>query len=156
VCIGKAVEGALALTSGMLHAAGMSVVLNVPAGLPPVRGSLTALEQVLVNVVSNARDAMAQTPPEARRLDIEAWPDVDAGQVVVSVSDRGHGLPPGAAERAFEPFFTTKPIGKGTGLGLAIAYRTIRSFDGDIMIANREGGGVDVIIRLNEAAQGKA
>lgn len=152
VDVGEAVEGALALASGALHASGIRVTLQVAPNLPPVLGRLTALEQVMVNIIGNARDAMAETPTDARNLDITAWRDEGSRQVVIRVCDRGHGLLPGIAERAFEPFFTTKPVGKGTGLGLSIAYGTIRSFGGDIKIANRDGGGAELTIRLMEAS----
>lgn len=146
-----AVKGAVALASGALHAAGVRVVLDIAPDLPPVRGGLTALEQVLVNLLINARDAMAGTATEERVVEIAAWHDRPARDVRIAVRDRGTGLLPEVAERAFEPFFTTKPVGEGTGLGLSIAHGTIRAIGGSITIANREGGGAEVLIRIVEA-----
>ena len=146
-----AVKGAVALAGGALHAAGVRVVLDVVPDLPPVRGRLTALEQVLVNLLGNARDAMAETPTEDRVVEIAARHDSPAREVWIAVRDRGGGLAPGVAERVFEPFFTTKPVGEGTGLGLSIAHGTIRGLGGSITIANREGGGTEVLIRIAEA-----
>ena len=151
VSLRDAVKGAVALAGGALHAAGVRVVLDVAPDLPPVRGRLTALEQVLVNLLGNARDAMAETPTEDRVVEIAARRDSPAREVWIAVRDRGTGLPPGVAERVFEPFFTTKPVGEGTGLGLSIAHGTIRGLGGSITIANRDGGGAEVLIRIAEA-----
>ena len=146
-----AVKGAVALAGGSLHAAGVRIQMDVAPELPPVRGRLSALEQVLVNLLGNARDAMAATPTEHRVVEIAARHDRPAREVWIAVRDRGAGLPPGVAERVFEPFFTTKPVGEGTGLGLSIAHGTIRGVGGSITIANREGGGAEVLIRIPEA-----
>lgn len=151
VSLRDAVKGAVALAGGALHAAGVRIELDVAPDLPPVRGRLTALEQVLVNLLGNARDAMAGTATEDRVVEIAAWHDSPTHAVWIAVRDRGTGLSPGAAERAFEPFFTTKPVGEGTGLGLSIAHGTIRGLGGSITIGNREGGGAEVLIRIAEA-----
>ena len=148
VSVRDAVKGAVALAGGALHAAGVRMLLDIAPDLPPVRGRLTALEQVLVNVLGNARDAMAGTATEARLVEVAAWHDSLAAEVWIAVRDRGAGLPPGVADQVFEPFFTTKPVGEGTGLGLSIAHGTIRSLGGSITIANREGGGAEVLIRI--------
>ncbi len=151
VSLRDAVKGAVALAGGALHATGVRVVLDIAPDLPPVRGRLSALEQVLVNLLGNARDAMAETATEDRVAEIAAWHDRAAQAVWIAVRDRGTGLPPGVAERVFEPFFTTKPVGEGTGLGLSIAHGTIRGLGGSITIANREGGGAEVLIRIAQA-----
>ena len=151
VSLTDAVKGAVALAGGALHTAGVRVVLDVAPDLPPVRGRLSALEQVLVNLLGNARDAMAETATEDRVVEITARHDNPVREVWIAVRDRGSGLPPGVAERVFEPFFTTKPVGEGTGLGLSIAHGTIRGLGGSITIANRDGGGAEVLIRIAEA-----
>ncbi|NKC33390.1 ATP-binding protein [Falsiroseomonas selenitidurans] len=148
------VSGALKIGTGMLKAAGIGVTTDLPEALPPVCGQLVPLEQVMVNLLVNARDAMAATPPDLRSIAIAARPDAAASQLVLTVRDHGHGLAPEHAGRLFEPFFTTKPVGYGTGLGLAIAYGTIRGFGGSIAIENHPEGGAVVIIRLNQAATG--
>jgi PAS domain S-box-containing protein len=115
------------------------------------------LEQVILNLAINARDAM-----EGRgRLTIEVGnamleddyvrmePGLKSGQyVMVAVSDTGCGMPPGVLERAFEPFFTTKPEGKGTGLGLSMAYGFVKQSEGHIRIYSEIGQGTTVKIYL--------
>jgi C4-dicarboxylate-specific signal transduction histidine kinase len=134
------VAGALQIAEGTLHAAGVRVRCAVPPDLPAARGRVVPLEQVLVNLLINARDAMKETPPEEREIAIGAEADLAAGLVRLTVADSGHGIDADVADRAFEPFFTTKPVGKGTGLGLSIAYGTMRSFGGEITLQNRAGG----------------
>jgi len=95
-----------------------------------------ALVQVLVNVILNALDAMADEPDP--QLDIRAWGQ--EGKCFIEVTDNGHGISPEHRDHLFEPFFTTKPVGRGTGLGLAISYRLIRSHGGDIEAENLEKG----------------
>jgi len=110
------------------------------------------LEQAIVNLVVNARDAM----PDGGRLEIATRrvehdaPGVGDGQtvavdpgsyVVVSVTDDGKGIDPELVEHVIEPFYTTKPEGEGTGLGLAIARRLARSWGGDLRARNHEDGG---------------
>lgn len=148
VSVADAMAGALKISTGMLKAAGIGIVVDLPADLPKVHAELVPLEQVLINLLVNARDAMRGATDLPKRIEISATRDGAGGQVVVTVRDHGNGLPPGAADRLFEPFFTTKPPGEGTGLGLAIAYGTIRGFGGAIDIGNHAEGGAIVTLRL--------
>lgn len=156
IAIRDAVSGALKISTGMLNAAGIGLTVDVPDGLPPVHARLVPLEQVLVNLLLNARDAMKGAGEEARQIELVAQHDAPAGQVVLAIRDHGHGLAPEHLDRVFEPFFTTKPVGQGTGLGLAIAYGTVRGFGGTIEIMNHPQGGAVASIRLAaaEATQG--
>jgi two-component system C4-dicarboxylate transport sensor histidine kinase DctB len=110
-----------------------------------------ALEQVLVNIILNALDAMADE--ESPRMEIRAWRHGD--ECFVSVCDNGHGIAPQDLDHLFDPFFTTKPVGKGTGLGLAISYRLIRSQGGTIE-AESKGKGACFTIRLPAAEDAAA
>jgi C4-dicarboxylate-specific signal transduction histidine kinase len=148
VSIRDAVSGALKISTGMLKAAGVHVEVSLPATLPRVHAELVPLEQVLVNLLVNARDAMRETTDAPKRIEIGAAHDGAAGQVVLTVRDHGHGVPASVADRLFEPFFTTKATGEGTGLGLAIAYGTLRGFGGGIDIRNHAGGGAVVTLHL--------
>jgi C4-dicarboxylate-specific signal transduction histidine kinase len=150
----EAVAGALTIAGGTMAAAGIRIEMALPPHLPPVRGSLVALEQVLVNLLVNARDAMEDTPAAERRVTITARATPDGRFVVLRLRDHGTGLPRDALERAFEPFFTTRPIGRGTGLGLSIAHGTVRGFDGAIALKNHPEGGAEVKIRLPAAVEG--
>jgi signal transduction histidine kinase len=114
------------------------------------------LENVILNLVINARDAMEGGGSITIRLDNveldgEALPDpgVRPGQyVLIAVADTGAGMPPEVIEHAFEPFFTTKPEGKGTGLGLAMAHGFVKQSGGHIRIASTVGEGTTVSIWL--------
>ena len=120
------------------------------ARLDPVKADPTQMEQVLMNLCLNARDAM----PQGGRLVIETemveldesycrfYPSVQAGRyAVVSVSDTGVGISAEARERIFEPFFTTKERGKGTGMGLATAYGIVKQHGGFIHVYSETGHG---------------
>ncbi|GAB4439074.1 MAG: hypothetical protein OHK0015_33520 [Chloroflexi bacterium OHK40] len=113
-----------------------------------VRADASQIEQVLVNLVINARDAM----PRGGRITIETITRADEAEapasVVLTVHDTGHGMPPEVQARAFEPFFTTKAPGKGTGLGLATSYGIIVQHGGQIALSSEPGRGTSVTISL--------
>jgi signal transduction histidine kinase len=112
---------------------GASVTLDVEPDLPDVRGTGGELNQVWLNLIDNALDAIA----EAGHVHITARRELD--QVVVSVADDGPGIPPDVLPRVFDPFFTTKAPGHGTGLGLDIARRLLRRYHGDISVSSSPG-----------------
>lgn len=151
VRLDEVVQGALDVVGASLRKDGVTVEAEDFSGLPRVQGRLVPLEQVLVNLLVNARDAMAHLPAEQRVVAITAERPDGADWISVFVRDRGQGLPEGIVQHAFEPFFTTKPPGQGTGLGLSIAYGTILGFGGEITLGNRPGGGAEVTIRLRLA-----
>jgi hypothetical protein len=129
---------------------GEHIALDVRLGadLPPITADPGQLDQVLVNLAVNARDAM----PRGGNLTIEtcvahAGPHPDQ-YVRLRVSDTGTGMPPEVIERAFEPFYTTKPAGKGTGLGLATVYGIITAAGGDLNIRSEPGAGTTFTILL--------
>jgi PAS domain S-box-containing protein len=124
----------------------ISVVTRLAGDLNAVRADRTKMEQVLLNLVMNARAAM----PDGGVLRI-ATENVD-GSVVLSVTDQGHGMEPEVVQRAFEPFFTTRPKGQGTGLGLATAYGAVTDAGGSIDIESAPGAGTTVRIQLPAAA----
>nr|WP_281720697.1 ATP-binding protein [Nitrosomonas nitrosa] len=106
--------------------------------LPPVKGDKVQLEQVLLNLVVNACDAMEECDPGKRLITIRTEP-VDGEGVLVTVSDRGPGLPLDGSERVFEPFVTSKV--KGMGLGLSISRSIVAAHGGRLWAANSEAGG---------------
>ncbi|MBN8889766.1 MAG: sensor histidine kinase, partial [Rhodospirillales bacterium] len=140
VCLRSAVEGAMTLAGGALRQAHVAVENLLPPDLPPVLGQVVAIEQVLVNLFTNARDAMASRPPDARRLRLIAH--AEGGQVVMEVADSGPGVPEAILSRIFEPFFTTKAAGQGTGLGLSICHAAMREMGGGITARNTPEGTV--------------
>ncbi len=149
-----AIEGALAIMRGSLQTAGIQIELNVAPHLPEVSGRLVPMEQVLVNLLLNARDAMVQASCAARRIHVGADYQSEQKIVIITVRDTGPGIPDDLRYRVFEPFFTTKPEGKGTGLGLSIAYSTLRESNGEIEIANHPSGGAVATLLLRVAPRG--
>jgi PAS domain S-box-containing protein len=141
--LAKAVHGAVLLTNGALRDAGVEVTVSLAEQLPQVKARLVPLEQALVNLLLNARDAIRDHRPAG---DQPAWIRIgarlDADRVVLTVGDNGGGIPQEAIDRLFEPFFTTKAPGKGTGLGLSICHATMRGFGGGISVSNGPDGAV--------------
>jgi signal transduction histidine kinase len=109
------------------------IALDVESGLPRVCATGAELNQVWMNLIDNALDAI----PESGRIDISARRELD--RVIVRVVDNGPGIPADILQRVFDPFFTTKPPGQGTGLGLDLTRRLVRRYDGDISVESRPG-----------------
>ncbi|MCC7386449.1 MAG: response regulator [Deltaproteobacteria bacterium] len=127
--------------------AGESVAVEV-AGSPGihVRCDPGQLEQVVVNLVANARDA------GARRIRVTVEPGEGSSSARLAVEDDGAGMPEDVRDRAAEPFFTTKPAGRGTGIGLSVAQGVVRSLGGGLTIESRPGAGTTVRLELPRAA----
>lgn len=124
---------------------GIDIVDHVRVASAYVRGQRSQLQQVLLNLCLNARDAVLGQPDA--RLDVEASIDVD-GFLRLELRDNGHGMSPTVKRRLGEPFFTTKHVGRGTGLGVASAFRTIRQAGGTWDVESDEGRGTTFVIRL--------
>ncbi|HEX6643188.1 MAG TPA: response regulator [Gemmatimonadales bacterium] len=155
------VVGDLEKLLGRLVGASIEISLRLPADLPVVQVDRTQLEQVLINLVINARDAIAgpgriTISGECVRLgrDFATRHGItgvaDVRWVQLSVSDTGHGMDRETRDHAFEPFFTTKPVGEGTGLGLSTAYGIIKQSGGYIWLYSEPGLGTTVKIFLPE------
>ncbi|RKS44721.1 two-component system C4-dicarboxylate transport sensor histidine kinase DctB [Paracoccus pantotrophus] len=110
--------------------------VDVPADLPPLRAGPTRLQQVLVNLITNAADAVEGGAD--RRITLLAR--AEGGRVAIRIRDRGPGVPDAIAARIFDPFFTTKGMGAGLGLGLSITANIVRDFGGEIACRNMDPG----------------
>jgi len=148
VPLAKAVEGALALVGGALREAGIAVELDL--GAPPgplVLAQLVPLEQVLANLLVNARDAFAGQPADAPRVVriVAAAEEASPGRVRITLADTAGGIPPQVMAHLFEPFVTTKDAEHGTGLGLSICHGLVRGMGGTIAARNAGGGAVFAI-----------
>jgi two-component system C4-dicarboxylate transport sensor histidine kinase DctB len=143
VSIDRAIDGALFLIDGQIRAAGVRIEKDVEPHLQ-VRGYAVQLEQVMVNLIGNALDAVANATQPWIRIEAHAR---DAS-VTISVADNGSGFTTENVDRIFDPFYTTKPIGKGLGLGLSISYGIVQDFGGQIHAANRPEGGARVTVEL--------
>ena len=123
----------------------VALVTALAPDLPPVLWDQNQISQVLVNLLTNARDALT---PAGGEITIRSWAIPMEERVAFSVSDDGPGVPPAILGRIFEPFFTTKPAGQGTGLGLSIAAGIVAQHQGRISVANNPAGGVTFTVVL--------
>lgn len=145
----RALDNALALLESRLRRAGAVVERSCPSEDPVALCDANRLEQVLVNLIGNALDAMAGQPQP--RLEV-GW-ECSETQVRLHVRDHGPGLSDEAAAHLFEPFFTTKAAGDGLGLGLAISAGIVRDFGGHLHGANHPDGGAVFTLELPLAAR---
>jgi signal transduction histidine kinase len=140
VDLGLLIRETLTVLRSELQADQVTVQLEITSGVPPVRGNKGELLQVLVNLITNALDAMAEVSDRPRVLSIRFAPCAPAG-VSVAVEDTGVGVDAQQAERIFDPFFTAKP--HGTGLGLAICRSIIEAHGGRISVSGgRQHGSI--------------
>jgi C4-dicarboxylate-specific signal transduction histidine kinase len=114
-----------------------------------VLGNAIQLEQVFINLLTNARDALA----DADRREVAITAAEEGEKVGISVSDTGPGIPPEVAQRIFDPFFTTKEVGGGTGLGLSITYSIVKEHGGQVWVDGRPGEGAVFHIELPRARE---
>lgn len=138
---------AIELVRGRMEQAGVELATDLPDGLPAVVGDATGLGQVVVNLLTNACDALADMP-QPRQLSVALVHDADARMLVLRVADNGPGIPAAILKRIFQPFFTTKAEGKGTGLGLSLCVTQVKELGGGITAANRPQGGAEFTVRL--------
>jgi len=125
----------------------IDVVLDCPQNLPQVFICVMEIEQVLLNLLKNAAQAMGDSEIAAPRIVIRAMHD--GNMVRLEIEDNGPGMPEKVRRRVFEPFFTTKPIGVGTGLGLSVSYGiVVEAHKGEMFVDSKEGVGTTFIIRL--------
>lgn len=140
VALAAALEGAEMIVGGKLRSAGVVLNAALPADLPPVHGQAVLIEQVLINLLTNAADAYAARPDHPGPREVTVSARCLDGSVVLTVADAAGGMPKAALGRVFEPFFTTKSPGAGTGLGLSISYGIVRDLGGNLSARNIAGG----------------
>lgn len=139
----------LQLRSYDLQSRGVSVTENLRDHLPFIIGDAHQLQQVFLNILNNAYDAVKENT-ETRRIEISTA----CNQEFVEVSFRDNGCGISHPERIFDPFFTTKQVGEGTGLGLSICYGIVKEHGGEIVCGNNaEGGGATFVIRIPAARE---
>ena len=151
-----ALDHTLALLRPRLGDVALELHWRIPEKEAVVRADELKLEQVLINLIGNALDAIsANEPARAGRIDITIGPiegaQAPSNQLSIAVRDNGPGIPPDAMPHLFEPFFTTKEIGQGLGLGLAISTSIARDFGGSLSAANVPGGGAQFTLTLVRA-----
>lgn len=147
VALAEAVLAAQELLGWRLAKQDVTLVVDLGPVPPVVTGGAVRLQQVLVNLIGNAIDAVEDGPD--RRLDLRAVQD--GGQVRISLRDHGPGVAESVQGRIFDPFFSTKQVGRGLGLGLSISYNIVRDFGGDLTMRNHPDGGAEFTITLQAA-----
>jgi PAS domain S-box-containing protein len=151
--LNQSIEGALSLLGEQLRIHAIKVVKRVPAGLPLVLGEPLQIEQVLLNLLSNARDAIdaraeqirqeqgeEETTHYQKQLELTLYPANDS-ELCLEIRDNGAGMNEETQQKIFEPFFTTKPVGRGTGLGLSISYGILSNHNGRCEVESKVGVG---------------
>jgi two-component system NtrC family sensor kinase len=125
---------------------GIRLLTDLDPDLPAIQSDPSQLQQVFLNLITNAVDAHEGKPYGSIRISTRY--DNDTGGIFLSIADSGNGIDPKHLDRIFDPFFTTKPVGKGTGLGLSICYSIIRQLKGNITVKSEPGEGTEFIIFL--------
>jgi len=159
VDVNKVIEDCFLMVDQQLRIRDIEVTRKLGAMLPNVLGDANQLEQVFLNLITNARDAVKQREEERTTdqggLPSKKWIEIvtrisedDRNHIEILIKDTGGGIQPGYMGKIFDPFFTTKEIGKGTGLGLSISYGIIKDHQGEIQVAETGPEGTTFRIRL--------
>ncbi len=159
ISVAETVDASLVLLGEQLRVHGIEVVKAIEPGLPLVRGEPHQLEQVWINFITNARDAMDEkealaadgklaAPGYRKVLNISVSAQAATHEVLVAFADNGVGVSGEQIKKAFDPFFTTKEVGKGTGLGLSISHGIIQGHKGRIEMEGRPGEGATLKVYL--------
>lgn len=139
------VQNALLLVEHQIRVwSNVEVVFEPGAGLPEFTCDANKITQVILNLLTNARDAM----PHGGSITLRTGFDAERGMLTLTVSDTGEGMSPELQKRIFDPFYTTKPPGRGTGLGLSIVFGIVRSHGGEIWLQSVPGEGSTFGVRL--------
>jgi signal transduction histidine kinase len=142
--LNEIVSGCLSLYGGSVP-----VTRHLADGLPAIHADRGQIQQVLLNLLENARDALATMPADhAPRVTVETRPGARPDRVELMVADNGPGIPEAVREKLFTPYFTTKQTQGGTGLGLAIAHRILSDHEGRISVREGESGGACFCVEL--------
>ena len=163
--ISEAIQNTLKFVQAQLKVHGIAVHVDIADDLPECRGWPNEIEQVLLNLISNARDVMDARGEKMKTGELPSdpgWQPVlgiqvrlgpDGGFLRIEVSDTGGGIPEDTLPRIFDPFFTTKEVGQGTGLGLSIAQGIVEKHGGRLEVGNRPGDGVTFSVVLPVAVR---
>jgi len=147
VDLNNVVRETLALRRYEQRLSNITILEALASGLPNVFADPHQIQQVLLNLIINAEQAMLSAHGRGT-LVIRTWHDPTSDAVVLEVHDDGPGVPEDVQPRIFDPFFTTKEVGKGTGLGLTVAYAIVQEHSGRITVKSPEGGGASFCVEL--------
>jgi two-component system cell cycle sensor histidine kinase/response regulator CckA len=147
VDLNQVVRETLALRSYEQRLSNINILEALPSGLPQVFADPHQCQQVLLNLIINAEQAMIAANGRGTLI-MRTWHDADRDAVVLEVNDDGPGVPDDVQPRIFDPFFTTKEVGKGTGLGLTVAYAIVQEHGGRISVKSQPGKGASFYVEL--------
>jgi histidine kinase len=148
--LNQPIQESFILVGQRLREHGVDVQLSLASELPPIMADPHRLEQVFLNLISNAEHALAEmerrvetgeVESDGYQKELEISTRVEEDTVVAVVRDNGCGMSAADQEHIFEPFFTTKPVGEGTGIGLSISYGIVADFGGEISFDSAENAG---------------
>lgn len=151
VNLNEALKATLSLIESKVTLQGIELSREFDRDLPPVIGNMNLLQQVFLNIILNASNAM----PTGGKLILSTSLNSD-GQVEIRFADTGRGIPREHLDNIFDPFFTTMPTGQGTGLGLSLSYGIIRQHGGSIEVESRVGVGTTFTVKLPLAKDDRA
>jgi PAS domain S-box-containing protein len=147
VDVNQVVRETLALRAYEQRVTNISVIDALAAGLPQVFADGHQVQQVLLNLVINAEQAMLAAHGRGTIV-VRTWHDADQESVILEINDDGPGIPDELQPKIFDPFFTTKEVGKGTGLGLTVAYAIVQEHGGRIRLESHAGTGASFYVEL--------
>jgi signal transduction histidine kinase len=148
------IERTLLLNENLLKIHHVQVKKALDPALPPVVGSADQVQQVFMNMVSNAAEAMEGQGGGV--LSVKTWFGENDGSVCIAFTDTGVGILPEHSDQLFEPFYTTKKKGKGVGLGLSVVYGIIKAHNGNIRVDSEPGNGAAFTIQLPLSPESKS
>jgi PAS domain S-box-containing protein len=139
VSLNDNIQNVLRMIGKQLSIDNITVTLELDKNLPLILANNNRMDQVIFNLVANARDAIYLKNETDKSIAIRTFQE--SGSVLLEVSDTGAGIPDDVKEKVFDPFFTTKEVGKGMGLGLSIIYGIVKDYGGDITVESEKGKG---------------
>ncbi len=143
--IAKVLEAAQVILANMIKKSTNKFTISIPQNLPAVRGNFQRIEQVVINLLTNACQA---TDDSSKPVTVGVNLNAHTSEIVIIISDKGRGIKQIDMKRIFDPFFTTKRDEGGTGLGLAISYAIVKDHHGDLRIDSQEGNGTIATLTL--------
>ena len=147
VDVNQIVRETLALRAYEQRLNNVTIIDALAAGLPQVFADPHQMQQVLLNLVINAEQAMVAANGRGTLI-LRTWHDQNRDAVILEVNDDGPGVPDEVQPRIFDPFFTTKEVGKGTGLGLTVAYTIVQEHGGRITVKSQPGRGASFYVEM--------